>query len=155
MKPGDSQLAFASIAEIGKLFRKRTLSPIELTRHVLDRIREFNPKLNAYLTVCEVTALEQAAAAEREFGGKSRSSKRGDRGPLHGIPISLKDNIFTAGVRTTGGSKILGAFVPPHDAPVVRSLKQAGAIILGKTNMHEFAYGVTTENPHFGAARNP
>jgi len=99
--------------------------------------------------------MEQATLAERELCAKSRGTKRRDRGPLHGIPISLKDNIYSAGVRTTGGSKILREFVPPYDAPVVSSLKQAGAVILGKTNLHEFAYGVTTENPHFGATRNP
>jgi aspartyl-tRNA(Asn)/glutamyl-tRNA(Gln) amidotransferase subunit A len=121
---------------------------------MLDRIRQANPGLNAYLTVCEETAVAQAKEAERELSGQRRGAKR-DRGPLHGIPISLKDNIYTAGVRTTGGSRILGEFVPPDDAPVVGSLKQAGAVILGKTNLHEFAYGVTTENPHFGAVRNP
>jgi aspartyl-tRNA(Asn)/glutamyl-tRNA(Gln) amidotransferase subunit A len=122
---------------------------------VLGRIRELNPRLNAYLAVSEERAMEQATLAERELCAKSRGTKRRDRGPLHGIPISLKDNIYSAGVRTTGGSKILREFVPPYDAPVVSSLKQAGAVILGKTNLHEFAYGVTTENPHFGATRNP
>jgi aspartyl-tRNA(Asn)/glutamyl-tRNA(Gln) amidotransferase subunit A len=76
-------------------------------------------------------------------------------GSLHGIPVSLKDNVYTKNIRTTGGSKILKEFVPLHDAPLVTSLKKAGAVILGKTNMHEFAYGVTTENPHFGPTRNP
>jgi aspartyl-tRNA(Asn)/glutamyl-tRNA(Gln) amidotransferase subunit A len=150
----DSQLAFASIAEVGKLFRQRKLSPVELTRLMLDRIARLNPRLNAYLTVCEEAAVQAAAQAERALCGKTKQSRR-DRGPLHGIPISLKDNIYTKDVRTTGGSKILKDFVPLHDAPVVAALKKAGAIILGKTNMHEFAYGVTTENPHFGPTRNP
>jgi len=121
---------------------------------LLERIAELNPRLNAYLTVCEELALKAAAQAERDLCGKSSKSRR-DRGPLCGIPISLKDNIYTKDVRTTGGSKILHEFVPLHDAPVVTALKKAGAVLLGKTNMHEFAYGVTTENPHFGAARNP
>ena len=100
-------------------------------------------------------ALEQAAKAESELCSRRRGGSQRDRGPLHGIPISLKDNIYTKGVRTTGGSKILREFVPLCDAPVVRLLKKAGAVMVGKTNLHEFAYGVTTENPHFGRTRNP
>ena len=150
----DSDLAFASIEQIGKLFRKRKLSPLELTKLMLRRIAELNPKLNAYLTVTADLALAQAKKAEAElFAPRGRKSR--DRGPLHGIPISLKDNIYTKDVRTTAGSKILKDFVPQHDAAVVAQLKQAGAIVLGKTNLHEFAYGVTTNNPHFGPTRNP
>jgi aspartyl-tRNA(Asn)/glutamyl-tRNA(Gln) amidotransferase subunit A len=96
-----------------------------------------------------------AAQAEAELCVRTKRKSRRDRGPLHGVPISLKDNIYTKDIRTTGGSKILKEFVPLHDAPVVTALKKAGAVILGKTNMHEFAYGVTTENPHFGPTRNP
>jgi len=151
----DSQLAFASIAEIARLFRARKLSPVELTRFLLARIEKQNPQLNAYLTVTAELALKQATAAEGELGkGKSRSARR-DRGSLHGIPISLKDNIYTAGVRTTGGSKILRDFVPGQDSPVAAALHQAGAVVLGKTNMHEFAYGVTSNNPHYGPVHNP
>ena len=151
----DTDLAFASIEEIGKLFRKRKLSPLELTKLMLARIEQLNPKLNAYITVSAEIALAQAKKAESElFSPRGRKGHR-DRGPLHGIPISLKDNIYTAGIRTTAGSKILKDFVPQHDARVVVQLKEAGAIILGKTNMHEFAYGVTSNNPHFGPARNP
>ncbi len=114
-----------------------------------------NPHLNAYITVCEESAIQQAVHAESELCVRTGRKSRRDRGPLHGIPISLKDNIYTKGIRTTGGSKILQEFVPLQDAPVVTLLKKAGAVILGKTNMHEFAYGVTTENPHFGPTRNP
>jgi aspartyl-tRNA(Asn)/glutamyl-tRNA(Gln) amidotransferase subunit A len=121
---------------------------------MLDRIYQLNPSLNAYLTVSEEMALQQAARAEAELC-KSHAKSRRDRGTLHGIPISLKDNIYTKDIRTTGGSKILRDFIPLHDAPVVAALKKAGAVILGKTNMHEFAYGVTTDNPHFGATHNP
>lgn len=150
----DEQLAFASIAEIGKLFRTRQLSPVELTRFLLVRIERINCKVNAYITVCAESALKEAAQAEAELSRRVRKSRR-DRGPLHGIPISLKDNIYTKAIRTTGGSQVLRNFMPLHDASVVLALKKAGAVILGKTNMHEFAYGVTTNNPHFGAARNP
>ncbi len=151
----DADLAFASIQEIGRLFRARKLSPVELTKLMLNRIEQLNPKLNAYLTITAELALAQAKKAESElFAPRGRKSHR-DRGPLHGIPISLKDNIYTAGIRTTAGSKILKDFVPQHDAQVVAQLKEAGAVILGKTNMHEFAYGVTSNNPHFGPVRNP
>jgi aspartyl-tRNA(Asn)/glutamyl-tRNA(Gln) amidotransferase subunit A len=128
---------------------------VELTRFLLDRIDASNPRLNAYITVCDHLALQMATQAEAELSVRAKSKNRRDRGPLHGIPISLKDNIYTKDVRTTGGSKILRDFVPLHDAPVVTALKKAGVVLLGKTNMHEFAYGVTTENPHFGATHNP
>ena len=128
---------------------------MELTRFLLERIQTINPGINAYITVCDELAMQAAKQAEMELSTRAKRKSRRDRGPLHGIPISLKDNIYTKDVRTTGGSQILKDFVPLHDAPVVRSLKKAGAVILGKTNMHEFAYGVTTENPHFGTTRNP
>lgn len=137
------------------MFRTGKLSPVELTSFVLRRIGELNPRLNAYITVCDELAMQMARQAEAELCGIAKKKSRRDRGPLHGIPISLKDNIYTKDVRTTGGSKILEQFIPLHDAPIVRSLKSAGAVILGKTNMHEFAYGVTTENLHFGTTRNP
>ena len=122
---------------------------------MLARIERLNPKLNAYITVTAEVALAQAKKAEAElFAPRSRKGHR-DRGPLHGIPISLKDNIYTEGIRTTAGSKILKDFIPQNNAPVVAQLKQAGAILLGKTNMHEFAYGVTSNNPHYGSVRNP
>jgi aspartyl-tRNA(Asn)/glutamyl-tRNA(Gln) amidotransferase subunit A len=151
----DSDLAFASIEEIARLFRKRKLSPVELTKLILARIEQLNPKLNAYITVTSELALTQAKRAEAElFAPRGRKGYR-VRGPLHGIPISLKDNIYTAGIRTTVGSKILKDFVPKEDAAVVTQLKNAGAVILGKTNMHEFAYGVTSNNPHYGPVHNP
>ena len=151
----DFSLAFASITEIGKLFRTRKLSPVELTRLLLARIEQFNPQVNAFITVTADLALAQAKKAEAElFAPRGRKARR-DRGPLHGIPISLKDNIHTRGIRTTGGSKILSAFVPARDAVIVGKLKEAGAILLGKTNLHEFAYGVTSNNPHYGPVHNP
>jgi aspartyl-tRNA(Asn)/glutamyl-tRNA(Gln) amidotransferase subunit A len=147
--------AFASIAEVARLFRAGKLSPVELTELMLKRIERFNPRLNAFITVSAEHARAQAKRAELQLSVARRRKTASDRGPLHGIPISLKDNICTAGIRTTAGSAVLRDFIPLEDAPVVMSLKQAGAVILGKTNMHEFAYGVTTTNPHYGAARNP
>ncbi|MGA2097758.1 MAG: amidase [Candidatus Acidiferrum sp.] len=148
----DADLPFASIEEISLLYRKRKLSPVELTRLLLARIVELDPKLNSFITVTSDVALAQAKKAETELF--SRKANR-DRGPLHGIPISLKDNIYTEDIRTTAGSKILAKFIPQHDATIVTQLKNAGAIILGKTNMHEFAYGVTSNNPHYGPVHNP
>jgi len=149
----DTDLAFASIEEVARLYRKRKLSPVELTKLMLARIEQLNPKLNAYITVTAELALAQAKKAEAElFAPRGRNTRRG---PLHGIPISLKDNIYTKGIRTTAGSKILKDFIPEHDAEVWAKLQEAGAILLGKTNLHEFAYGVTSNNPHYGPTRNP
>jgi aspartyl-tRNA(Asn)/glutamyl-tRNA(Gln) amidotransferase subunit A len=151
----DTDLAFASIEEVAGLYRKRKLSPVDVTKLMLARIEQLNPKLNAYITVTAQQALVQAKKSEAElFAPRGRKGHR-DRGPLHGIPISLKDNIYTKDIRTTAGSKILKDFVPLHDAVVWAKLKEAGAILLGKTNLHEFAYGVTTNNPHYGPTRNP
>jgi aspartyl-tRNA(Asn)/glutamyl-tRNA(Gln) amidotransferase subunit A len=151
----DSQFAFTSISEIGRLFRSRKLSPVELTRMLLKRIERLNPTFNAFLTVTAELAFKQASRAEAELAkGKGRSPRR-DRGPLHGIPFCLKDNIFTKGIRTTAGSQILRDFIPSEDAPVVSSLYEAGAVLVGKMNMHEFAYGATNRNPHYGDVPNP
>src|SRR6202011_1313974 len=135
--------------------RTGKLSPVELTELMLARIERINPKLNAYVTVTDELARAQAKRAERELGVRGKHKGRTDRGLLHGIPLSLKDNICTEGIRTTAGSKILSDYFPKRDALVVARLRQAGAVLLGKTNMHEFAYGVTNNNPHYGAARNP
>jgi len=151
----DADLAFASITEVGRLYRSRRLSPVELTQIILQRIEGLNPRINAYLTVSAESAFLEAKAAESALCVKARKKSRRDLGPLHGIPLSLKDNLYTKDVRTTGGSQILRDFVPLHDAAVVASLKNAGAVLLGKTNLHEFAYGVTSNNPHFGPVRNP
>ena len=151
----DTDLAFVSIEEVALLYRKRKVSPLEVTKLMLARIDQLNPKVNAYITVTAELALAQAKRAEAElFSPRGRKGHR-DRGPLHGIPISLKDNIYTKGIRTTAGSKILKDFIPLQDAAVWSKLREAGAILLGKTNLHEFAYGVTTNNPHYGATRNP
>jgi aspartyl-tRNA(Asn)/glutamyl-tRNA(Gln) amidotransferase subunit A len=115
----------------------------------LSRIEKSQPLLNAFITVTRERAIADARESER------RIQKKTSRGLLDGIPIVLKDNIWTAGIKTTAGSKILGDFVPGQDATIAARLRRAGVVLLGKTNMHEFAYGVTTENPHFGAAHNP
>jgi aspartyl-tRNA(Asn)/glutamyl-tRNA(Gln) amidotransferase subunit A len=153
--PLDASPAYATISEIGKLYRRRKLSPVELTQFLLDRIARLNPRLNAYLTLNSEIALKAAAAAESALCSKKHRKSSRDLGPLHGIPISLKDNLYTAGLRTTGGSGFLRDFLPLQDAAVVTMLKNSGAILIGKTNLHEFAYGVTSNNPHFGPVRNP
>jgi len=151
----DTDLVFASIEEVARLYRKRSISPVEVTKLILARIEQLNPKINAYITVTAELALAQSKKAEAElFAPRGRKSHH-DRGLLHGIPISLKDNIYTKGIRTTAGSKILKDFVPLHDAEVWAKLQEAGAILVGKANLHEFAYGVTTNNPHYGPTRNP
>jgi aspartyl-tRNA(Asn)/glutamyl-tRNA(Gln) amidotransferase subunit A len=145
----ENSLACLSIERLAPLVGRGEISPVELVETAARRIEKLNPALNAFLTLTIETALHVARRAEREI----RNGRR--RGPLHGIPISLKDNIWTRGVKTTAGSKILADFFPAEDATVVRRLRRAGAIVIGKTNLHEFAYGVTTENPHYGPARNP
>ena len=138
-----------TISELAPKIRSRKISPVELAQDVLDRIEKLDPALNAYITVDIEGALKAARKAQRQIArGKYL-------GPLHGIPISLKDLYDTEGMRTTGGSKILRDRVPDADAASVENLRAAGAIIVGKTNMHEFAFGGTTQNPHFGGTRNP
>lgn len=138
-----------SIREISELIRSRRLSPVELTKHCLERIEKLNPVLNAFITVTADSAIAAARAAEAEI-------QQGNwRGPLHGIPIALKDLIDTAGVATTAGSALFQHRVPSADAEVVRRLKQAGAILLGKQNLHEFAYGGSSMISFFGEVRNP
>src|SRR5258708_37932842 len=114
----DTDLAFASIEDVALLYRKRKVSPLEVTKLMLTRIEQLNPKLNAYITVTAEVALAQAKKAEAElFAPRGRKGHR-DRGPLHRIPLSLKDNIDTKGIRTTAGSKILKDFMPQYDAAV-------------------------------------
>jgi aspartyl-tRNA(Asn)/glutamyl-tRNA(Gln) amidotransferase subunit A len=134
---------------MSQLLRRRKISPVELLDEILARIDRLNPELNAFITVAAESARADARRAEREI------ARGRHRGPLHGIPLPLKDNIETEGIRTTAGSKILANFVPAQDADVVAALRQAGAVIIGKTNLHEFAYGITNENQHYGPARNP
>jgi aspartyl-tRNA(Asn)/glutamyl-tRNA(Gln) amidotransferase subunit A len=145
----DEALCFLSASELGRRIARREVSPVEVARAHLARIERLDARLNAFLTVTAERALEEAAAAEREIAaGRSR-------GPLHGVPLALKDLFDTAGVRTTAGSKILADNLPARDAAVVERLSAAGLVLLGKTNMHEFAYGTTSNNPHYGPCRNP
>src|SRR5262249_146478 len=124
-------------------------SPLDLTGACLAEIERRNPELNAFITVTAESALEQARRAEAEI-------VRGEwKGPLHGIPVAIKDLVETAGVRTTAGCAVLKDNVPGADAEVVRRLKAAGAVLLGKLNLHEFAYGASGIIGHFGPARNP
>jgi aspartyl-tRNA(Asn)/glutamyl-tRNA(Gln) amidotransferase subunit A len=138
-----------SISEASELLRQKKLSPVELTKACLDRIETLNPILNAFITIMHERALADARQAEEEIQqGKWR-------GPLHGIPIGLKDLIDTAGVRTTCGSAQFAERIPTEDAEVVMRLKRYGAVILGKQNLQEFAYGGTSASSHFGPVRNP
>src|SRR5262245_36343808 len=149
-KPSQAdELTRLTIAEAGKRIAARTLSPVDLTRAYLERIAKLNPRVNAYITVTADAALAQARALEAEL-----ASGR-NRGPLHGIPIGLKDNIDTAGILTTAASAVYADRVPREDAPVVTKLRDAGAVFLGKLNMHEFAYGGTCAVTHYGPVRNP
>ena len=138
-----------TIVEAARQIAAGERSPVDVTEAALERIAAVNPMLNAYITVCGDSARAEAREAERKV-------RAGDRlGPLHGIPIALKDNLYTRGIRTTAGSKILADFVPDEDATVTARLAAAGATMVGKTNMHEFAWGGTTDNPHYGTCRNP
>ena len=138
----------ASLAELARALRAKELSSVELTRAQLDRIERFNPGLNAFITVDPAKSLAQARAADARLA-------RGDAGPLAGIPIAHKDLFCAKGWRTTCGSRILADFVAPYDAHVIERFDAAGAVLLGKTNMDEFAMGSSNETSHFGPVRNP
>jgi len=138
-----------TIVELAPRLRRKEVSPLELTRACLDRIEKLNPALNAFITVTAESALAEARAAEIEIS-------RGQwRGPLHGIPVALKDLIDTAGTRTTAASGLYQTRVPTEDAEVVQRLRRAGAVLLGKNNLHEFAYGGSSLVSFFGDVHNP
>ncbi|AEB11712.1 Asp-tRNA(Asn)/Glu-tRNA(Gln) amidotransferase subunit GatA [Marinithermus hydrothermalis] len=133
--------------EIVRRVRAGEMSPVEVTRRYLERVTDLNPKLNAYITINPEALSEAEAVAER--------MRQGEALPLAGVPVAVKDNIVTRGLRTTCASKSLERFVPPYDATVIQRLREAGAVILGKTNLDEFAMGSSCEYSHFGATRNP
>jgi aspartyl-tRNA(Asn)/glutamyl-tRNA(Gln) amidotransferase subunit A len=144
-----SDPASLSLDEVAALVRSRTLTPSKLVEACLARIGTYNPKLNAFITVMK----EQAMAQAKELDAEQRMGKL--RSPLHGIPIALKDNVDTAGVRTTAASAVFDDRVPEQDAEVTRRLKAAGAVLIGKTNLHEFAAGGTSATSYYGPVRNP
>jgi aspartyl-tRNA(Asn)/glutamyl-tRNA(Gln) amidotransferase subunit A len=138
-----------SLSEVSQLVHKKKVSPVELTKECLSRIERINPKLNAFITVTGESALAEARQAEAEI------QRDHWRGPLHGVPVALKDLVDTAGVRTTAASGLFKDRIPTQDAEVVRRLKVGGAVLLGKLNLHEFAYGGSSAISYFGAVRNP
>jgi len=141
--------SYLTIAEISELIRLQKISPLELVTGCLERIERFNPTLNAFITVIYDEALKNAREAEKEI----RSGKW--KGPLHGIPVGVKDFYDTAGIRTTAASAHFKDRIPKKDADAVIKLKEAGAIIIGKTNMHELGMGTTSVVSYFGSVHNP
>jgi aspartyl-tRNA(Asn)/glutamyl-tRNA(Gln) amidotransferase subunit A len=138
-----------TITELGAALRGRRVSSVEATRACLDRIARLDPELHAFITITAEHALAQARTADAEL------AQGRDRGPLHGVPIALKDLIDTAGIPTTGGSALFADRVPAEDAEVARRLRDAGAVMLGKLNLHEVAYGASGVIGHYPASRNP
>ena len=144
MKSSSFNMLNLTIKDLSQLISYGNISPIDLVEATLERISTLNPKLNAFITILEKSARKDAKNADSLI-------KEGKyRGPLHGIPVSLKDLIYVKGARSTSGSKILSNFVPQYDSTVVKRLKEAGAIIVGMNNTHEFACGITNINPHYG-----
>lgn len=138
-----------TLAQAAAAIKKKDVSPVDLVKSCLARIDAVNEKTQAYISVFNDEAIEVAKASEAMMMAGH------DLGPLHGVPLSLKDNVALKGSRTTAGSKVLAENYPDEDATVARRLRSAGAIFLGKCNMHEFAWGGTSDNPHYGSVRNP
>jgi len=143
------ELTALTIAEAGELIRKKSLSPVEIAAACLERVERYDKRLSAYITVLGDSAMAEARQAEQAIA-------RGEYlGPLHGIPLALKDTFAMRGVRVTAGSKLLENNVLDYDSAVIERLRKAGVVFLGTLNMHEFAYGATNSNPFYGFARNP
>jgi aspartyl-tRNA(Asn)/glutamyl-tRNA(Gln) amidotransferase subunit A len=143
------ELLTYDIGKVAKLIEEQKISPVELAKQLLERIEEVDPLINSFITVDKENVLEQAVKAEKEIENGTY------RGPLHGIPIGLKDLIYTKNLKTTMGSDIYQNFVPTYNATVVGKLEEAGAIIIGKLNTHQFAYGPTGDRSFYGPVRNP
>ena len=138
-----------TLTESALRWRDGSISSVELTQQCLAEVERLNPELNAFLTVTAESALASAREADRELAAGQ------NRGPLHGLPVALKDVFCTKGIRTTAGSLLFKDHIPDHDAGVTERLAAAGSVMPGKTGLHELAYGITSNNPHFGAIRNP
>lgn len=144
-----SELAFASVRDLSTKIQRREISSVEVVRAALERTKKLDPVLNSYITITEESSLKQAKTLDEELA-------RGEyHGPLHGVPVSIKDHIDTAGIRTTAGAKSRINNLPQKDAAVVRRIKQAGGVIVGKANMNRYASGESGDNPDFGPIRNP
>jgi aspartyl-tRNA(Asn)/glutamyl-tRNA(Gln) amidotransferase subunit A len=143
------ELTSLTIHKAADLLKQKEISPVELTQAHLDRIQQVDQRLNSFITLTPELALQRARQAEREI-------QLGNyKGPLHGIPLALKDLYETEGIRTTAGSTFFADYIPEVDGAAVQKLKESGAVLLGKLNMHEIALGVTNENPHYGDCCNP
>ena len=144
-----TELCFLSAGQLSRLIQRKEVSPVEVVEAHLARIDTLEPRLNSFITLLPEQAMAAARQAEREIGeGRYR-------GPLHGIPLGLKDLYYVRGVRNTSGSRIFDDFIPDFDCTVAARFKEAGAILLGKLNMHQLAYGATGENPDYGNMHNP
>jgi len=142
-------LCHLSAGELSRLIRKREISPVEVVKAHLARVKALEPALNSFITLLPEQAMEEARLAEQEI----QSGRY--RGPLHGIPVGLKDLFYVKGVRNTSGSKIFDHFIPDYDSTLALKLREGGALLLGKLNLHQFAYGPTGENPDYGNMHNP
>ena len=145
----NKEICWMSARELTEAYKSGELSPIDVLEETLVRVKRYNPELNAVVTPTEEMAREAAKKAQKEIKEKRKM------GSLHGVPITIKDNVFTKGVRTTWGSKLYENFIPTEDAVLVERLKNAGAIIIGKTNLPEFGLIGFTDNLLFGPSHNP
>ncbi|MBM7368615.1 amidase [Gordonia hydrophobica] len=143
------ELLKKTAVEVGELIRTKQVSPVDVTRSLLDHAHALNDTVNAYVSFRDDAAMAEAEKAEKEIAAGEH------RGPLHGVPMALKDNLYVAGEVTTMSSKIHGDFVSKDDASVVTKLRDAGIVLTGKLNMHEYAWGIDNNSPHFGPVHNP